>query len=1360
MNSTVGVRSFWVGLWGLCSLGAMACTPRSVPPSGPPTTQSSDGAQTVARLLQHMQTLASDDFGGRAPGTAGEQRTVHYIVDALRALGLRGGAADGSFTQPVPLIGITGRPQLRLDLSDSAGKSGSAATFALRFPDDYVAMSRRLTDRVQVRDAQIIFVGHGVIAPEYGWDDYKGLDVRGKTLLMLSNDPQVEQAPGRPDPQRFRGDAMTYYGRWTYKYEIASRLGAAAVFIVHETALAGYPYAVVRAWDREQIDIDTGDGNDARVAVEGWLSEGTARALLSACGQDLTQLKKAAARPDFVPRPLPVRAQVQIENTLRRFASHNIVARIDGTTTVNAETFNQNSWDNCCLDHFEVRRMNGDCNGQPDDFGPTVDFCCSDIGDTVQVIFRVYDCYGNYNECMVQAFVEDKIKPTCEAPANVTVNCEAFDPSLWAYGTATALDNCCVDTITTAVNYNLFDTVCNRGTITRTFRSFDCAGNSSQCTQRIIVTYEQDYFVKFPNDVIITNCDGTGNYGQPEFFGKDCELMGVSFQDEIFTVVPDACMKIERTWTIINWCTYDVNKSCVYVPNPNPNATVNHPSNLTGPIVSAFGTPAPWAPTVISIAPGEPQTNYSQFWNANANCYQYKQIIKIVDTKDPIVSNCPDSLVQYCDLSVNDNQLWSQPYWWDGGTELHDLCEGDAPLSITATDSCSGSYLNASFLLFLDTDGNGSMETVVSSNNPPTPGTVDFNNANTPNFKGGTPQVFDGRSVPASDIYRWAVHQANTGSVQTISVQWKTLAQMPTPANPLGQPGIAPQLPHGKHKIKWTISDGCGNEATCEYEFEVKDCKAPTIVCNNGLSVNIMPTDMVQMWAIDFLKYAEDNCTPPTPNHANPNKLVFGVRKAGSGNGFPLDANGDPITSVTFDCSELGTQNVELWSVDLAGNADFCVATIDVQDNSGFCGSDNLTIAGALKTEMDEGVEDANVNLQGTLPGGTTTSTFDMTDDQGAYLFPSVLPPASNYTLTPTKDDNPLNGVSTYDLVLITRHILGLEPLNSPYKMIAADANKSNSITTFDVVEIRKLILGIYNDFPANTSWRFVDAAYDFPVPDNPWSTQFPETKSVVDVQTHQLNDDFVGVKIGDVNNTVIANSLITTDDRSGGTLLFDVDDRRVKAGETFTVTFKAAEKVRGYQFTMTFDGLKVVDVVPGNHMSAGNFGIFERALTTSMDVPPSAAGETMTFSVTFRAEKAGKLSEMLGVSSRITRAEAYQERNDGNYSNYLNLLDVALRFNNGKTSAVSGVGFELYQNQPNPFVNRTAITFHLPEAAEATVTVRDETGRLMWTQKGDYAKGYNTVTLDRALLNTTGVLYYTVETAQHAATKMMIQSK
>jgi hypothetical protein len=143
--------------------------------------------------------------------------------------------------------------------------------------------------------------------------------------------------------------------------------------------------------------------------------------------------------------------------------------------------------------------------------------------------------------------------------------------------------------------------------------------------------------VRFPNDVIVTVCDGTGNYGEPTFFGEDCELLGVSHEDEIFTVVPDACYKIERTWTVINWCTYNPNAGCVNVPNPNPNAIVNHPSNLPGPNVSACGTPAPWAPTVVAIAPGQTPTNYCTFWDANANCYKYKQIIKVIDTQKPIV---------------------------------------------------------------------------------------------------------------------------------------------------------------------------------------------------------------------------------------------------------------------------------------------------------------------------------------------------------------------------------------------------------------------------------------------------------------------------------------------------------------------------------------------------------------------------------------------------------------------------------------------------------------------------------------------------------------------------------------------------
>jgi hypothetical protein len=1080
-----------------------------------------------------------------------------------------------------------------------------------------------------------------------------------------------------------------------------------------------------------------------------------------------------------------------------------------GVTWVKASTFDDGSYDNCANVHFTVQRMGPysdciqslnsirgtpDCSSQfptfPSEFeraiseGDSIKFYCCEVGTTQMVILRVYQIQDNglpfpqnvvigpdgtpvHNSCMVEVEVQDKIKPVCVmTPSQVTVTCEAFDPSLWAYGKPVVDDNCCLDTtkvyqgqcgLTHTVNLNLFDTVCNRGTITRTFRAFDCHGQSSQCTQRIIVNYNQFYYVKFPNDAVVTTCDGTGMFGEPTFFGEDCELLGVSHEDQIFTVVPDACYKIERTWTIINWCRYNPDLPCIDVPNPNPNATVNNPANFPGPTVSNINPDQnptnPWRATKISITPGASQTIYTQFWgdddedgdNDEVNCYRYKQIIKVVDQQKPTI-DCPASPVEFCDLTANDPLLWNQSYWFDQVTGQHDLCEGDAPLCVTATDLCSGANVNMSFLLFLDLDGDGSMETVVSSNNPPpTPGTVKYNNLNTPSYSGGVEQVFDGRPVPANQIYRWALHQTVSGTSRTGCVQWKTMAQLPTPANPSGLAGVTPQLPYGDHKIKWTVTDGCGNEQSCEYFFTVKDCKAPSVICFNGLSTNIMPIapsgGMAVVWATDFLQYGEDNCTPD-------DQLKYSiVKKAQSTGEFPVDPiTGDPILSLSFDCTELGPQPVQLWVMDLAGNADYCETFIDVQDNNGVCvppGGNKIDVAGALKTEGDEeGLEDANVNLQSGI-----ISLFDMSDDQGAYQFLNAVPVSNNYTVTPTKDDNPLNGVSTYDLVLISKHILGLEPLGSPYKMIAADANKNNSITTFDIVEIRKLILGIYSELPNNTSWRFVDKAYAFPNPANPFQTQFPETKSVAGANLDQLNDDFVAVKVGDVNGTAIPNSLISSDDRTASTLLFDVEDRLVKAGETFTVNFRSAERTQGWQFTMNLNGLEVSDISStSERVSRDNFAVFAGALTASVD------GDAADFAVTFRAAKAGRLSEMLGVSSRVTRAEAYSMSN--------NRMDVALRFNGQNGAVISGVGFELYQNQPNPFVNKTVIGFHLPEAADATLTVFDETGRMLFTQKGSFAKGHNAISVDRALLNTSGLMYYKLETSTDAATKKMIQTK
>ena len=1058
------------------------------------------------------------------------------------------------------------------------------------------------------------------------------------------------------------------------------------------------------------------------------------------------------------------------------FLANLASAQFAGVTWVRATTFDAGSYDQCSEIKFTVRRSEPysaainqlDHNPCPNNAGgqsefslataesDSIKFYCTEVGTELNVILRVYQCNVDgtistyldgtpiFNECEVKVQVQDRLKPVCFPPANVSVNCENFDPSLWTYGRATIYDNSCLDMnyeyqgqigLSHAANVNQFDSVCNKGTIIRTFRAFDCNEGSSQCTQRIVVDYKQNYFIKFPDDVIVNDCNGTGLYGEPQFFGEDCELLGVSFTDQVYTVVPDACFKIERTWTIMNWCTYNSNQSSIEVPNPYPNPQVNHVSNLPGPIVSELGTSYPWAPTVVKVNPNDQNTtNYSTFWQKNANGYKYKQIIKIIDSQPPIMA-CPPSPSIFCDLTSNDPQLWNESAWFDQVSHSHNLSEGPTDLNISATDFCSGSNLTIRYLLFLDLDGNGSMETVVSSTNPPAAGTVNFNNLNTPNFAGGTPRPFDERVVSANLKYRFALQTTVNGTSLSAAVRWNT---QDGPTN-----YVVPELPYGTHKIKWIASDGCGNESVCEYTFVVKDCAAPSIVCQNGLSGNLMPTGMITLFASDFLLHASDKNTPE-------DDLLFAIKKCSDQIvGFPVDANGNPSVSVTFNCTELGSQCVELWVQDAYGNADYCETYMLVQDNLGNCGQGSATVAGLLKTELNEGLEETNIALS-----NPTLNLFNMTDIDGQYTFTHAVPMHGDYTITPTKNDNPLNGVTTYDLVLISKHILGLEPFTTPYKMIAADANMSGSITTFDIVELRKLILGIYTELPNNNSWRFVDKSFVFPSLGNPFQTAFPESKTVTDIQANAMDNNFVAIKVGDVNGTAIANSLMSTEERTSGSLLFDVDDRSVNAGEVFEVKVQAAEKAAGYQFTLNYKDMELMDVVPGPGMKADNFAMFpaDNSITTSFDGVQQAE-----FTLKFKAKQAGELSKLLSISSKITKAEAYQI-NATNQS--INRLEVALRFNGKDGSIISGVGFELYQNQPNPFVNRTMIGFHLPNAATATLSVFDQSGRLLYNQKGDFPKGYNTIPLEKALLNTSGVLYYTLETATDSASKTMIQAK
>jgi Zn-dependent M28 family amino/carboxypeptidase len=297
---------------------------------GPEASPPSGGAISTPNLLASIRTLASDAFLGRLPGSAGEDSTVAFLVREFQRLGLAPGNPDSSYVQNVPLVSITPDPNTSLVVAGRGGRR------TLAFKDDVVAWTKHVADRASINGSDLVFVGYGVEAPEYDWDDFKGFNAAGKTLVMLVNDPPIADPanPAQLDSTVFGGKAMTYYGRWTYKYEQGMRKRAAAVFIVHETGPAGYPFAVVQGKTGEQFDLVTPDRNLSRSSLEGWITLEQATAIFAMAGQSFQALKARAATRGFRPVPLGLKASMTIRNRLRTLDSRNVVAKLEGSDPV------------------------------------------------------------------------------------------------------------------------------------------------------------------------------------------------------------------------------------------------------------------------------------------------------------------------------------------------------------------------------------------------------------------------------------------------------------------------------------------------------------------------------------------------------------------------------------------------------------------------------------------------------------------------------------------------------------------------------------------------------------------------------------------------------------------------------------------------------------------------------------------------------------------------------------------------------------------------------------------------------------------------------------------------------------------
>lgn len=548
--------------------------------------------------------------------------------------------------------------------------------------------------------------------------------------------------------------------------------------------------------------------------------------------------------------------------------------------------------------------------------------------------------------------------------------------------------------------------------------------------------------------------------------------------------------------------------------------------------------------------------------------------------------------------------------------------------------------------------------------------------------------------------------------------------------------------PGGTHRILWRVEDQCGNEGTCSYLFTIADAKKPTPYCATGIITVVMPmTGEVDVWASDLDAGSFDNCTEQED-------LVFS---------FSSNVRDDVRT---YRCSDIpdGIEEmfeVEIWVTDEFGNQDYCTTKVIIQDNVGDACPDTQTgtsamIAGDVFDTSNEAVEKVMVKVQDT---NNQMQKENMTDNKGHFAF-NGLPMYKNYILRAERNDNPLNGVTTRDLIAIQRHLLGQEEFNSPYQYIAADANNSYHVSAKDIIELRRLILGIYDELPANQSWRFLKANQQFNNPNNPFP--FEESIRYNNLVKNEMSSNLMGVKIGDVTGDAVTNGLIGTEVRSNeGQYLINMEDRSFRAGEYIDVVLKANEiDIEGIQFAVQYDtdALDFISIdAVSEKVSENNFGLRDvndgiiKASWNSVDNSFTSGEEIVRF--TFIANRSGRISGVISIDDFTMPAEAYTLNGE--------IFQVALSTEGRGTD--NGLSFALLQNTPNPFDNTTTIPFILPESGNATLRVFDVTGAEVYRMEGEFQKGRNEIVISKDQLNSRGILYYQLDSRLHTAAKKMI---
>lgn len=976
----------------------------------------------------------------------------------------------------------------------------------------------------------------------------------------------------------------------------------------------------------------------------------------------------------------------------------------NGTVRVPLSAFENGSSDNCGIERQMVRRMTNPTGDQctsrvqvaiaepafaaNDDncWNDFVDFTCADVLDgNIVVVLRSVDAAGNYSDCMINVEVIDKTGPTCSNQPQINRLCTDVDLSSYKalFVQPAAFDNCGIKSVTSADNREL-TLNCGRGDVTRTWTFTDCADKTATCTQRLVVTTVSGFTVpKIKNDTL------------------SCALGATDI-----TAIMEADRRTILAFSRLN--TYA----------------------------------SPQGGTIKTCSAPIVETEYWKY-SSSEYCQVYRIRYTIIDKCDPFYDYSPAPFV-----SGNCGVMFQNI---NGGLNFY---YGIGNANCTEVTSVPFGPNSTKHIIIYERFININDVTPPTSTVPTTPDAC--TTYSTPGIAGGTQVLNQGCTF---NYYTTLTGADNCGAgtgvsnPATVSFMWRVVAKSVTGVTVGAQVSTGNvatvdlrNLAFGTYTVCYRVTDLCGNMSQ-EYCYDIsgRDCKAPEVLVHNkivalgGITGNAT-TGMAILKYIDIRNRITDNCAGDLTNDS---KIRLEKGGATTANGPAASATQE----VMFTCADLsnGTTpstyasqrdiTVRVWAQDNAGNWNYALSTITLQDNDGICATGTVAIFGAARTENNTVVN--NVTVSSSV-NGTAVGSADVSNG----IFNITMPAATNVQVRATKNNNEdaAQGVTTFDIAKVSQHVLDIEKFVSPYQMIAGDVDKSGEIDATDMLHMRRFILKITPSLPGG-NFRFIDKGYTFRNAANPFGEDFPEVVNIASLSANTAAN-FVAVKLGDVNGSYNALS-----PRSSRTLSFLANDMNVVAGNEYTVNISADKMdAAAFQGTFSFNGATVKSVKAGNlaNMTDGNFGIFANAVTTSWNGKTQDASDVLA--ITFVANKSGKLSEMLTVNSALTQAVANDVAG--------NEMNVNLKFNTGK---VAGGEFALYQNQPNPVANETTIGFNLPKDGQARLTITAVDGKVVKVLNGTYKAGYNTVTVNKSDLNTSGVFYYRLETADHSASKKMV---